>query len=835
MNMCANTDRPFNVLILNPDLPYFPGRIGCEYLITTRLAAVASQVGVVSMVHDREQYEKRSSLLDAGVRLWAWENSRARLPESAGPSGLRRPSRVRLYLKRCHDWVAALSGRPIDTFTTDRGFRNMAGPLWDALKEEKWHALIVVQSQCARFVDYVPPFPVSVLVLHDIRSLVYERRASTAGNPLARWLYALEARRYYRFEKKYCRRYDLVATVSSTDEAWVKKNYQPHQSIAIPLSVDADYFSPQQGEAEVPGRIVFTGLMNHPPNVDAVCYFARDVFPRVRERVPRAEFWVVGREPSDAVLALASLPGVTVTGYVPDIRIPLAQADVVVVPLRYGSGVRNKILEAWGMQKCVISSTVGAEGLDCRDGDNIIIADDPRRLAAAVVSALEHPEVRDKVRQSGRQVVLRDHRAEQQAARFYGAIRAIAENKRKLNGPRRFLIDLRWMKPGLAGGIENLARSFLKELARVDPINHYIVWVPAEALDDLADDGHPHMTRVASDGFRSRGRALFWKTQRFLRRRFHVGGGMSRAVEFLHRLHRWRVDGALSLSGYLQDDVLALPNVLVFVDLQHEFYPQFFSPRVLEERRRIVAASVSHSSRILCISNHTRQSLLARYPVDPRCVSTAYLAADPVFEAAAQSAVQRPGILSQYGLDPGAYLFFPGHTWPHKNHKTALRVLKRVREMTGRNLMLVCTGNAKEAHADIVQEIGRLALTGCVRFLGYCPLKDMPALYQGALALMYPSYFEGFGLPLVEAMWSGCPVVCSDAGSLPEVGGEAALYANPDDVIALAGHVMTLMNDAGARERLIQAGRKQARLFSWRSFAVSIVQALQETSESQWR
>src|SRR5262249_18706793 len=207
------------------------------------------------------------------------------------------------------------------------------------------------------------------------------------------------------FERQYCRQYDLVITVSSTDEAWVRQHYQPTRLVTVPIPVDSDYFHPLPEVCEAAACVVFTGAMDHPPNADAAWFFARQVLPLVQQTIPEAEFWIVGRNPAPQVKALAELPGVVITGFVHDIRPYIAQATVVVVPLRFGSGMRNKILEAWAMQKCVVSTQVGAEGLDYQDGVNILIADDAPTLAAQVVRAIQEPCWRDQLRAQGRQLI----------------------------------------------------------------------------------------------------------------------------------------------------------------------------------------------------------------------------------------------------------------------------------------------------------------------------------------------------------------------------------------------------------------------------------------------
>jgi len=196
------------------------------------------------------------------------------------------------------------------------------------------------------------------------------------------------------------------------------------------------------GIAERPARILFTGMMAHPPNADAAGFFAREVLPRVQSQVPDAEFWIVGRDPSPAVKALAAVPGVVVTGFVADMRPYLAQAAVVVVPLRFGSGMRQKILEAWAMQKCVVSTSIGAEGLDARHGENILLADDAAAMADRVVEAIRDVGLRDRIRGEGRALVKTAHDPELLARRYHDGIAAVLREKQQQDGPLRAVLVL---------------------------------------------------------------------------------------------------------------------------------------------------------------------------------------------------------------------------------------------------------------------------------------------------------------------------------------------------------------------------------------------------------
>jgi len=820
------------VLILNGDLPIFPGRAGHEYLHTTRLARLAQRVGLVSMVHTQELDEKKQDLIDAGVGLYLWSNPLLGLP----PSSSCRPRRrvLRRAVEGLYNFARNWRWHPTDTLIQDLQFRNISGPLVEALSDGGWSALIVVQSNCARWLDYVPRPPVSVLVLHDIRALVYERQAAAAGTWWRRWALAREARRYRRFEGRYCRRSDLVITVSSADEAWVRKHYRPARLATVPIPVDGTYFAPMRAIRERSARILFTGMMAHPPNADAAIFFARDVLPLIQASVPHAEFWIVGRDVPLSVRALAAQPGVVVTGFVSDIRPYIAQATVVVVPLRFGSGMRNKILEAWAMDKCVVSTRVGAEGLPCQPGVNILLADDAPSLAQRVVEAIQDPELRARIRTHGHALVAEAHDPAMLARRYYEAIGAALRERSRREEPFRAVIDLRWMRPGVAGGIENLSRSFVNRLLQLDRVNRYAVLVPTEVRYDFDGRAALNVTFEAADspGVYVRKAALV--AARFLHGRLGVQYWRTPEVDTLRQARGLGAEVALSIPGYIHPDLAPLTNVLIVPDIQHEYRPEFFAPRDLEERRRIYTTSAKRASHICAISEFTRQTLIERLGLAPERITTTHLAADVAFHPGSPARQDSRRVLDKHGLKAGEYLLFPGNTWPHKNHEAAFQALRVLREAYGLDPLLVCTGSPKEAHRELLAKIQDAGLGHRVRFLGYCALADMPALYEGAAGLVFPSLFEGFGLPLLEAMWCGCPIVCSNVTSLPEIAGDAALLADPRSPEELAHALYRVLTDEGLRHLLIGRGRRRVEDFSWTKFTVEIVSVLHQARQRRY-
>ena len=236
------------------------------------------------------------------------------------------------------------------------------------------------------------PCPV-VLFQHNVEAMIWERRTRVARNPVMRLYMGEQWRRMRRVEREQCLRFDHVLAVSPEDAAVFRQAYGVDRVSSVPTGVDTDFFRPSGTVSRKPASIVFTGSMDWMPNEDGMDWFVEEILPRIERAEPEATLTIVGRNPTARVKALAEgRPRVTVTGTVADVRPYLEAASVVVVPLRVGGGTRIKIYEAMGMERAVVSTTIGAEGLDVQDGKHIILADDPAAFADAVVGLLRSPE-----------------------------------------------------------------------------------------------------------------------------------------------------------------------------------------------------------------------------------------------------------------------------------------------------------------------------------------------------------------------------------------------------------------------------------------------------------
>jgi sugar transferase (PEP-CTERM/EpsH1 system associated) len=253
--------------------------------------------------------------------------------------------------------------------------------------------MLVFSSAMAQYAD---PYRSARRVVDfcDVDSDKWRQYAEQKSFPM-NMLYRYEARQLLRYERQVAREYDASLFVSAP-EAELFRQLAPESSAKIghfSNGVDTDYFSPDAPHANpyAPGEraLVFTGAMDYWPNVDAVQWFATDIFPGLRARYPDLRFYIVGSRPSPAVQALAQQPGVVVTGTVPDVRPYIAHAAVAVAPLRIARGIQNKVLEAMAMATPVVVSPQALEGIDATPGSELVLALDAAAFGTAVSTLLD--------------------------------------------------------------------------------------------------------------------------------------------------------------------------------------------------------------------------------------------------------------------------------------------------------------------------------------------------------------------------------------------------------------------------------------------------------------
>ena len=273
--------------------------------------------------------------------------------------------------------------RPLQVLLYDRmrARREVAGIVADGRFD-------VVHAQLVRTAPYLPPAggPPVVLDLIDALSANLARRAATERGPLSP-VAALEARRLANCERALIARSARALVVSAVERDALGGD---ERIVVVPNGVDAEAFTFHDGPRP-PATLLFFGNLGYFPNVDAAGWLAHEIYPRVRAAVPMAELRLAGARPARAIRTLARLPGVSLSADVPDMAPEIAAATVAVVPMRAGSGLQNKVLEAMAVGTPVVATSGVAAALEVRAGEHLLVADDAETIAAAIVGLLRDP------------------------------------------------------------------------------------------------------------------------------------------------------------------------------------------------------------------------------------------------------------------------------------------------------------------------------------------------------------------------------------------------------------------------------------------------------------
>ncbi len=260
-------------------------------------------------------------------------------------------------------------------------------------------------------------------------------------------------------------------------------------------------------------------------------------------------------------------------------------------------------------------------------------------------------------------------------------------------------------------------------------------------------------------------------------------------------------------------------TILTVHDLSFVHYPATFPPRLVAYLNRVVPWSVARATHILADSEATRRDLHSVWGVAQDKITVLYSGVHERFRPAEGSAIA--AVRAAYGLGDAPYVLAVGTVQPRKNYEMLVRAFRPVAEQLPHNLIIV--GGKGWLDEGLPAEIRRQGLEGRVRPAGFVADADLPALYTAADLFVFPSLYEGFGLPLLEAMACGVPVLSSDASSLPEVvrraEGDAAVLLSPHDEAAWAAAMLRLLTDEDARRGLSAAGLAQSRRFSWQTAA----------------
>ena len=382
-------------------------------------------------------------------------------------------------------------------------------------------------------------------------------------------------------------------------------------------------------------------------------------------------------------------------------------------------------------------------------------------------------------------------------------------------------VDMTPVLPGGEnGGAKILAIELLKSFHTMAPEDHFLLLTASWNHEELANLDGPNLSRLCVltrqkpelkplvsfvPGRLERG---LRKIYRFLRRRLRSGlfGGRlltSRGVDLLFC--------PFTAPTYAEPGI---PVVSVILDMQHRTYPQFFSSQEIDIRDDFFHDVQQKANSIICISENVRQSVLKHLKTNPKRTYTVPISIQSRLNRLEPDEVNAH--LAKVGIGQHAYMFYPANFWPHKNHHMLLAAYGMfLSRNPDRKIDLALTGAVDDLQEELKEEVRRMGLAEQVHFLGFLPQDQLTAVWQGCEFLIFPSLYEGFGIPVLEAMSFGKPVLCSNNTSLPEIAGDSALYFDPRKPKDMVQCIEKITKDSTLRADLVRFG--YARVASFRT------------------
>lgn len=311
----------------------------------------------------------------------------------------------------------------------------------------------------------------------------------------------------------------------------------------------------------------------------------------------------------------------------------------------------------------------------------------------------------------------------------------------------------------------------------------------------------------------------------------------SKAVSEVYRL-TFPVMKTIALRKF-KDHVFHSPNyylpprvkhcVATFHDLSVFHWPQFHPAGRVHLMQKELRKTVSRSAMLITDSDYTKTELMDFFGLEDNKICVAPLACNAEFHP--RNEIEVKSVLEKYNLHWRRYLLYTGTIEPRKNILTLLQAYDRLTPHEKSNFPLVVSGYKGWENEQLFRLFDKGEREGWLKYLGFVPGKELPCLFSAATSFVFPSIYEGFGLPVLEAMASGTPVICSNATSLPEVAGDAALMHDPKDVDALTTSIQMMIGNAYEKQRMIDTGLARARQFSWSFCADKTIDAYEQVAK----
>ena len=359
-------------------------------------------------------------------------------------------------------------------------------------------------------------------------------------------------------------------------------------------------------------------------------------------------------------------------------------------------------------------------------------------------------------------------------------------------------------------GIGQATVNFLKELARQKTAHDFVLYLEEDLPKDFK----------LPKRFKIKKFLPLWRRDDLIRKIWWERYLLPKKIK--------RDDCDLFISLYQSATVL--PNNIKHIMLVHDIIPKLFPGYLNNSRKKkywqLTEAAIAHADKIIAVSKRTEKDLIQHLKIDPAKISVNYADVDEIYKERA-SKIKSSGVLKKHKLKPG-YIYNGGGLEVRKNTEGVVRAYKYLLELNKTKSFikelpqLAISGKLMPQLAPLVADVEKLIkelnLTKQVRILDFVPQENLPALYANASMFVYPSKYEGFGIPVLEAMNQSTPVITSKTSSLPEVGGDSVLYCDPDDYKDIAMVIKNVLMNKNLRNTLSRRGKERAKNFSWNKF-----------------
>lgn len=371
----------------------------------------------------------------------------------------------------------------------------------------------------------------------------------------------------------------------------------------------------------------------------------------------------------------------------------------------------------------------------------------------------------------------------------------------------RIGINALYLLPGKVGGSEIYVRNLVKWLERVAKDDELVIFANRESAGVF--EALATKAKVVNCAFSAASRPVRILWEQFV-------------LPF--QVRKYGIDVLLS-AGMTAPLFCPARSYVMIYDLQHINQPENFNKFQLFFLKTIIYLSARTAHGVLTLSEKSKDDIVRHYNIPPDRVSVTYLASDgTAFRKRSDAEVS--DIRKKYKL-PKRFILYIASALPHKNYERLLTAFKAVK-VKDRSIKLVLIGARFYGGDAISTKIVDLGLEKKVVFLGWLPFEDIPVIYAAAELFVFPSLHEGFGIPVLEAMATGVPVVCSGIPPITEVAGDAAVFVDPYDSDAIAEGILSVLGNGQLRDGLVSKGLKRAALFSWDTTAKATVRAIKE-------